>query len=210
MLSRDVRGTSGMTRLGNAITGPASEDVTRLVGQISDGDQSAFERTYENFRGYVFALAQRHVRCEFEAEEVLQDVFLALWNRPPMAQFGLPSLIAWLRVTTRNHCWLRLRRLQPTMVALGSCEELHYSEALNEAIGLAEMRTRLETEFPKAPPKHQEVLELTYYQDMGATEIARHLGVPVITVRKRLEAATARLNRHFSLETAWPHRSSQE
>ena len=171
-----------------------------LIEGIVNHDQSAFESVYEKFQKYVFAIAKRLLRSEFEAEEVQQDVFLALWLHPPAIQHGFPSLIAWFTATTRKQCLMRLRRSQKPPFSERLSSEPESPERVVDSIVETEKRVRLEKEFLRAPPKHLEVLKLAYYEDMGATEIAHCLGLPVITVRKRLDAATSRLHRHFRLQ----------
>lgn len=169
-----------------------------LVLRIIEHDELAFETVYEKFQKHVFVTAHRLLQSELEAEEVLQDVFMALWRRPPTLTHGLPSLIAWFSATTRNQCWMRLRRSQLEVLSAETCQIAEYFEPVDERIVEGELRCTLEREFLRAPKKHREVLELAYYSDMGATEIANHLRVPVITVRKRLGVAISRLRRHLN------------
>jgi RNA polymerase sigma-70 factor (ECF subfamily) len=173
-------------------------DARVLVLRIIEHDELAFERVYEQFQKHVFVMALGLLQSEFEAEEVLQDVFMALWRRPPTLPHGLPSLIAWFTVTTRNQCWMRLRRAQHETFPRETFQDPEYLEPVIERMAETELRCTLEREFLRAPQKHREVLTLTYYGDMGATEIANHLSLPVITVRKRLEVAISTLRRHLS------------
>lgn len=173
-------------------------DARLLVLRIIEHDELAFETVYEKFQKHVFVTAHRLLQSELEAEEVLQDVFMALWRRPPTLTHGLPSLIAWFSATTRNQCWMRLRRSQLEALSAQTCKVAEYFEPVDERIVEGELRCTLEKEFLRAPKKHREVLELAYYGDMGATEIANHLRVPVITVRKRLGVAISRLRRHLN------------
>jgi RNA polymerase sigma-70 factor, ECF subfamily len=175
-----------------------SLDARLLVLRIIEHDELAFETVYQRFRRRVFITAHRLLQSDLEAEEVLQDVFLALWRRPPDLPHGLPSLIAWFSATTRNQCWMRLRRSQLDVFSAQTCQVPEYFDSVHERIVEGELRCTLEREFLRAPRKHREVLELAYYRDMGATQIANHLRVPVITVRKRLELAIARLRRHLN------------
>jgi RNA polymerase sigma factor (sigma-70 family) len=177
-----------------------STDAQVLVLRIIEHDQLAFETLYDKFQNHVFVLARRLLQSEFEAEEVLQDVFMALWRRPPALPHGLPSLVAWLTATTRNQCWMRLRRVQPEKLSVETCQDPKYLEPVLERIVEKELRSTLEREFLRAPRKHGDVLRLTYYADMGATEIAQQLQLPVITVRKRLEVAISHLRRHLNTQ----------
>jgi RNA polymerase sigma-70 factor (ECF subfamily) len=175
-------------------------DARVLVLRIIEHDELAFERIYEQFHKRVFVMALGLLQSEFEAEEVLQDVFMALWRRPPTMPHGLPSLIAWFTATTRNQCWMRLRRAQYETFPRETSRDPEYLEPVIERMAETELRGTLEREFLRAPQKHREVLTLTYYGDMGATEIANRLSLPIITVRKRLEVAISQMRRHLKSE----------
>jgi RNA polymerase sigma-70 factor (ECF subfamily) len=183
---------------GNNSNRCGSAEAPLLVLRIVEHDEVAFEAVYEKFQKHVFVTAHRLLQSELEAEEVLQDVFMALWRRPPALPHGLPSLIAWFSATTRNQCWMRLRRSQPEIYSAQTCQFPEYFDTVHERIAEGELRSTLEKEFRRAPQKHREILELVYYGGMGPTEIASHLRVPVITVRKRLEVAVSRLRRHLN------------
>jgi RNA polymerase sigma-70 factor (ECF subfamily) len=175
-----------------------TSDPLLLIWRVAEHDEQALEILYEKFQKYVLAIARRLLRSDFEAEEVLQDVFLALWRHPPEVHAGLPSLLTWLSVTTRNQCWMRHRRYHRGQPGADTPHDAEHAELLFEKLAEAELRSNLEKEFLLAPQKHRQVLCLTYYEDIGATEIARRLHLPVITVRKRLDAAVALLRRRHS------------
>ncbi|HYL39158.1 MAG TPA: sigma-70 family RNA polymerase sigma factor [Bryobacteraceae bacterium] len=207
MTKLSAQGSNAQYELGSvAYARPAIEVPLRVDGAlaliegIAKRNQSAFEDVYEKFQKYVFVIAKRLLRSEFEAEEVQQDVFLALWLHPPAVQHGFPSLIAWFTATTKKQCLMRIRRSQKPPFSQSLSAEPEYSERVVDRMVETEKRVKLEREFLHAPPKHLEVLKLAYYEDMGATAIAHRLGLPVITVRKRLDAATSRLHRHFRLQ----------
>ncbi len=188
-------------------------DARKLVLRIIDHDEIAFESLYLRFQKHVLGMAQRLVKSEDEAEEVLQDVFMALWRKPPALLYGLPSLLAWFAVTTRNQCWMRLRRSQYETLAKNTSTRGTYDDPVLERIAEAQLRSTLEKEFLRAPRKHRDVLKLTYYGDMGATEVANTLNLPVFTVRKRLQVAVTNLRRHPGLKensSAVSHRDYQD
>ena len=83
-----------------------------LIERIYNHDQIAFEALYLQFHNYVHGIAWRLLHSDCETEEVVQDVFMALWRHPPRLRYGIRSLLAWFTGTTRNQCWMRMRRFQ--------------------------------------------------------------------------------------------------
>lgn len=175
-------------------------EIIALIERIAKREPEALDLLYARFQKYILAIAQRMVRSESQAEEVLQDVFLALWRCPPNVANGLPSLVAWLTETTRKQCWLRFRRARREPIPEEPSDELRYSDPILERAIEAQLRVKLENAFLLMPPKHRQILALTYFDGLGPTEIARRLNLPVITVRKRLGTATKRLHQRFEVE----------
>jgi RNA polymerase sigma-70 factor (ECF subfamily) len=145
------------------------------------------------------ALALRVLSNEWEAEEVVQDVFLALWLKPPELSNGMTSLIAWLVIATKRQCWLRLRRSKRRPPSEGLSDELGYSDPVFDRVGEILVRQKFEAALPRVKPRHREILMLVYYDNLEPTEVANRLKMPVVTVRKWLATATLRLRRLFAV-----------
>jgi RNA polymerase sigma-70 factor, ECF subfamily len=180
---------------------PPRAEAPVLFEQLRTREPAAFEAIYSGFHRYVMALAQRVLGNEWEAQEVTQDVFLALWLRPPELSNGLTSLVAWLATTTKRQCWLRVRRTgrRPSFEEL--TEDLCYSDPALDAVGEMLLRDKFEAALPHIRPPHREILMHVYYDNMEPAEVAAHLSLSVITVRKRLLTATLRLRRRLALSS---------
>jgi RNA polymerase sigma-70 factor (ECF subfamily) len=94
-------------------TGEAEWDDATLAARAGDGDVHAFERLVTRYQRSMYRLALRMLGDAGDAEDVVQEVFLAAWR-------GLPELrtdaafVGWLYRMTTNHCLNALRSRRPT------------------------------------------------------------------------------------------------
>src|SRR5260221_9867504 len=90
--------------------------------EIADGSQSALGVIYDRYVDAVFAAASRLTSDRQVAEEVVQETFLALWNRAELFDPKLGSLAAWLHTIARNRTVDRLRAAgrRPNLIPLSS------------------------------------------------------------------------------------------
>jgi RNA polymerase sigma-70 factor (ECF subfamily) len=150
------------------------------------------------------------------AEEVVQDTYLALWNRAELYDERQGSLLAWLGTIARNRAIDRLRAAgrRPTAVPLSGLlvDDSQDDRALERALssgGLvgggpppldpeahmdaAELRVEVQGALARIPQMERQVLELAYYEDLTQTEIATRLSWPLGTVKTRTRRGLLRL-----------------
>ena len=97
-------------------------DEAALVRAVAGGSEEALAALYDRHVDGVHAVALRLTGDRGIAEEVVQETFLALWNRAELFDPALASLATWLRSIARNRTVDRLRAVgrRPTLVPLGS------------------------------------------------------------------------------------------
>jgi RNA polymerase sigma-70 factor, ECF subfamily len=187
-----------------------------LVASVAAGDAAALAELYGRYADAIYRAAFRRLGDRQLAEEVLQDTYLALWNKAELFDPGAGSLVAWLSTIARNRAVDRLRALgrRPAAVPLSAVianddredraleraladgallgsgtAPLSPEAALDEEMLRVEVRTALDT----IPPMERQVLELAYYEELTQTEIADRLGWPLGTVKTRTRRALFRL-----------------
>ena len=84
-------------------------DDAALVREVAAGSQDALAALYDRHVDAVFAAASRLTSDRQVAEEVVQETFLALWNRAELFNPAIGSLAAWLHTIARNRTVDRLR-----------------------------------------------------------------------------------------------------
>ena len=191
-----------------------SEDAT-LVRAVANGSEDALAALYDRHVGGVHAVALRLTSDRQVAEEVVQETFLALWNRAELFDPTMASLATWLRTIARNRTVDRLRaagrrpplvslggrgdnddfegdvdRLGPAAVVLGGATADPGPEAAVEA---ADLRDAVVEALAGMPEVEQLVIVLAYREGLTQAEIAERLEWPLGTVKTRTRRALARL-----------------
>ena len=192
-----------------------TEDVA-LVRAVASGSEEALASLYDRFVDGVYAAAIRLTDDRQIAEEVVQETFLALWNRAELFDPEAGSLAAWLHTISRNRAVDRLRaagrrpNLVPLSIAAGNNESetstLERVAADGVVIGGADLGPGPERELESAelrdvlgralgdmPEAERTVIVLAYREELSQTEIADRLGWPLGTVKTRTRRALHRL-----------------
>lgn len=159
-----------------------------LVQLSAAGDEEAFLALYRRHEGTIFRYAL-HMSGQREiAEEVTQDVFLALVGglRHYTAQRG--SLEAYLIGIARNHI---RRYLAQAPVASGPATREPHIDVTEAELGDEQQLAFLRAAILKLPSKYREVVVLCDLENFDYVRAAAHLGCAVGTVRSRLHRARA-------------------
>jgi len=194
---------------------PRSDDAA-LVRAVADGSQAALGDLYDRYVDAVFAAANRLTSDRQVAEEVVQETFLALWNRAELFDPTVGSLAAWLHTIARNRTVDRLRAAgrRPNLIPLSSAagDDEHDSAALDRlvasgtvlggaAVGrgpegelaAAELQATLREALADLPEPERTAIVLAYREELTQSEIAERLGWPLGTVKTRTRRALLRL-----------------
>ena len=184
-----------------------------LDGELSDeelhraalaGSEDAMAAIYRRHGGLVYRFTLRMSRDAGIAEEVTQEVFLALLAQMDRFDAARGALPTWLCGIARRQLWKYLGRDEATD-AIG--EEIE-AELECPGDGPAEMLLRGEAiaavraGMDELQPALREVVILCAFEEMSYEQAAQVLGVPVGTVRSRLHRAKSKLAGLISAETA--------
>lgn len=181
-----------------AHTQTSDEELLQL---IRAGDEEAFVTLYRRRQAGVYRFALRMCGSETVAEDVTQEVFMALMRNPGLYESGRGALSTYLYGITRNQVLRRLQR-EHHYVALTEDEESgepQYCEHLISADDPLCDLTRNETvesvrQAVLAMPAHyREVVVLCELHEMNYAEAAAIIGCPIGTVRSRLNRARSLL-----------------
>ncbi len=157
------------------------------------------------------------------AEEVVQETFLALWNRAELFDPNVGSLAAWLHTIARNRTVDRLRAAgrRPTLIPLSSAagDDVHDQVALDRLVGagtviggaavgrgpegelaVTELREILRDALADLPDAERTAIVLAYREELTQSEIAERLGWPLGTVKTRTRRALLRLREALARE----------
>lgn len=184
-------------------------DERDLLAQIASGDVDAMKCFYALYRQRLWAYLWRQLdRDSGWAEEVTQDVFLAVW-RSASGYRGDAQVSAWLFRIAHNAA-ANARRARSRRIAGQQLTSETDDDECGSPITLASPsledavldRLALAQALDRLSPKHREVLDLAFYQGFGSEEIAEILGIPVGTVKSRISYARRALQAHFAQATS--------
>jgi RNA polymerase sigma-70 factor, ECF subfamily len=149
---------------------------------------------YDRYGRLVFTIALRITGEREAAEEVMQDVFQAVWQSVGSFQPG-GSFAAWLAGIARHRAidLTRSRRYR-ARARESALEEYTAGDAAWDAPADAlVLRTIVQAALNELPPPQRQTIELAYYGGLTHVEIAGRLGEPVGTVKSRMRLGLTRL-----------------
>src|SRR6266404_972608 len=173
---------------------PGAPSDLELMKAIQASDADALSQLYDRYNGILKALILRVVHNEAEADDLLQEIFMEIWNQAKnfSAQKGKP--LGWMVTLARRRAIDGLRKKQ----AYARAEERLQSEteqqpeawvhnATQEEITFGDTRVLVRNVIDGLPPAQREAIELAFFRGMSQREIAANTNTPLGTVKTRLE-----------------------
>ncbi|HXV28996.1 MAG TPA: RNA polymerase sigma factor [Sinorhizobium sp.] len=168
------------------------DDDAQLLRAVADGDRAAFNRLSRRHLDRAFGVALRMTGNRADAEDVVQEVFLRLWQRPEAWRPGQAQFSTWLYRVVVNRC-LDLKR-RPKGAALDAIEEPQDPKPSAESGLVDAARDKaLKDAMAKLPERQRAALTLTYTAGLKNAEAASALEISV----KALEALLVRAKREL-------------
>ncbi len=175
-----------------------------LVERVAERDERALAELYERYSGLLCALARRILNDGPEAEEILQEVFLQVWNQAGRYDTRRSSVSTWLVLITRSRSIDRLRSRQVVDRTLAGLKQekrpSHTSPEGVSAVWTDQRRQKLRREMRKLPPEQRQVLELAFFRGLTQSEIAETTEIPLGTVKTRTLLAMKKLRKALQSE----------
>jgi RNA polymerase sigma-70 factor (ECF subfamily) len=168
----------------------------QLIRQIAAGDRDAFALLFRRRQGDVYRFAMHMTASPSLAEDVTQEVFLAVMRNAERYEPGRATVPAWLCGIARNHVRRRLDADRP-LQGLGDDDSVLEERIVNEDplgdLTRAERVEALRQAVLRLPLRYREAVVLCDLQELSYAEAATALGCAVGTVRSRLHRGRALL-----------------
>lgn len=161
--------------------------------EIARGDRDALSHLYDRHIGVMTALAHRILGNERDAEDLIHDVFVEVWQRAGDFDPSRGSVRTWLLVRVRSRCLDRKKSPAHKRRRAMPDEESIASFDLRENEGMSVDGQRVRSALLTLPVEQQKVLILGYFEGLSSSEIAARLDIPIGTVKSRVGAAMAKL-----------------
>jgi RNA polymerase sigma-70 factor (ECF subfamily) len=176
---------------------PAPPRDRRLAERLAEGDESALRDVYREYAAAVYGLARRVLANAAHAEDVTQDVFVRLWERPERYDPERGTLRSFVLAMTHSRAVERVRaeearhRRQEQDARISERDDTAPDPAaVHEERAAATIVRDALTELPEP---ERVPIELAYYRGMSYRRVAEHLGEPVGTVKHRIRRGMHRM-----------------
>ena len=161
-----------------------------IVSAIRLGDETAFEQTFRKYYERLCNYACSLLKDEEESEEVVQTVFLTIWEKRADLEITL-SLKSYLYRAVHNHC---LNRFKHATVREAHREYTEYYipqsyESVTDVIHANELEERIEKAVSTLPEQCQKAFRMSRFEELKYQEIADQLGISIKTVENQIGKA---------------------
>ena len=181
-----------------AVAVPSTD--TELLRQVAAGDEAAFAELYDLYAPPVYNYLLRLVNEAAVAEEILQEVFLAMWQSAH--RFRAEATVkTWLLRIAHHQAVSWLRRTRATLWPNDELEADDH-EPIEAHLARSWQIDQVRAALARLSPNHRAVIELTFVQGLSYAEIAEVMNCPIGTVKSRMSYALRRLNALLSDELA--------
>jgi RNA polymerase sigma-70 factor (ECF subfamily) len=161
-----------------------------LLLQMAEEDEAAFTALYRRYWEQLFVTAAKVLRGKEEASDVVQDVFLSLWNRRrELVITG--SVAAYLQTSVRYKAihYIEKNIIRRDYLALLTDTAVNIMPTPETQLQLKEVQAVIQNIVTQMPPKMREVYQLSRQQHLTHNEIAARLGISAETVKKHIQHA---------------------
>jgi RNA polymerase sigma factor (sigma-70 family) len=171
-----------------------------LVHAVKSHDKIGFNYLYKNYANSLYGIIIRIVKNEDDANDILQEVFLKIWNNIDKYDAARSRFYTWMSNISRNAAIDYLRttiarnKSKTTTLDKSLGEFGRYFEMSIDVIGVLELTNKLET-------KYKMLIDLAFYKGYTYEEIAEFTGFPLGTIKTRMRKAIQLLRKEFAHNT---------
>jgi RNA polymerase sigma-70 factor (ECF subfamily) len=169
---------------------------TQLLAAVAHQDRGAFGQLYDRHAPTFLAAAVRIVGNQAEAEDVLQEALLSIWDKAGTYRSEAGAPFAWMITVVRNRALERLRmnrRRESLPAGLEARTEILETPAPGALASANERTERVRSAVHALPQDQREALEMAYFDAKTHVEIAQALKQPLGTIKTRIRRGLLRL-----------------
>lgn len=172
----------------------AQTDLDVLLARVALRDRQAFDRLYILSSGKLFAVTMRIMKDRAEAEDVLQEAFIRIWQKANSFRPGHAKAISWLVTIARNLAIDRLRARQMPVAPMEMAQDIPDDKPTPETeTSNSETRAQLEACLAELEKNRADAVRSAYLEGYSYQELADRFNAPLNTIRTWLRRSLLRL-----------------
>nr|WP_294876985.1 RNA polymerase sigma-70 factor [uncultured Pedobacter sp.] len=175
-----------------------TEDI-ELLNKLRDGDQVAFAQIYNLYRSKIYLYACNLCKSAETAEEVVQEVFIRIWQKKDQINPEL-NFDAYIRKITLNHVLNHLKKIARDKVLQD--EVLNYMDAIRHSTDESLLEKELLKTYDEAiallPAQKKLIYQMSRNEEMTHEQIAEKLNISKNTVKNHMVVATKFIRSYVS------------
>jgi RNA polymerase sigma factor (sigma-70 family) len=172
------------------------ENEALLMERIRARDVDAFEALYRGYRDRLTRFLMKRIHRPHLVEEVLNDTLMVVWDCTHAFK-GDSKLSTWIFAIAYRKSMKALRNHQDPIEDKAAEERASLEPSPEDGFGRERVRALLLQAMAELSTEHRQVLELTYFHELGYQEISEIMQCPVGTVKTRMFHARRQLRRRL-------------
>ena len=165
-----------------------------LVTRLQSGDEAALGEMYDQYAGFVFGLAARVIGDRVAAEDVTQEVFLSLWEKPAQFDATKGRLRTFLGTLAHRRAVDYVRREQAKRRRANREAALAHTVPDVDEMAMAFVAAeRVREAVSELPVEQRDAIQLAYFGGRTYRQVAIELGIPEGTAKSRLRLGLNRI-----------------
>ena len=169
-----------------------NQDIKAYLSKAAQGDMDAFGEIYAMLSVRVSNYARTIVKSKEKSEDITHDIFLQILKQASRLS-EMTNPVAYIMVTARNHAFDQLKRNKRTEFFLEDISEANNASLPHDKLHIEDALMRL-------PSNQRETLYLHHICGYKQYEVAKIMGVPLVTVKWRCKKAMSQLRIYFEQE----------
>ena len=171
----------------------------QLMQRIQQGDEDALAALHRRHEGLLRSIISRIIYDSHDVDELVQECLLEVWHHADSYEVGKGRALGWIVTLVRRRSIDRIRR----KTAYGRAQERFREEvasdcnatyaSADEAVADNDRAEAIARLLAKLPEAQQEAVQFAFYRGMTQRQIAAHTGIPLGTIKTRIELAMRKL-----------------
>jgi RNA polymerase sigma-70 factor (ECF subfamily) len=178
-----------------------NEEDLRLLLRVKERDQSALSELYDRYASLLYSMVLKVVKANDEAEDLLQEIFLQIWNKASLFASEKGSAYTWILTIAKRKAIDRLRSKDMINKGISLDDDDKFVAIPDAAYTANPLSATINSEYEslmreglaQLSVEQRTVIELSYYEGYTQEQIAAQVGAPLGTVKTRMRQGLMKL-----------------